>query len=161
MSVQIAENINSRIYEIEKNGFLFSTDKKKLDISYVHSAISNTYWAKDRSKAVIIETINNSLCYGVYHGSEQIGFARLITDYATYGLLVDVFIEPAWRNQGIGKILIDVILHSPVTSAVYGWMLSTKDAHGLYEKFGFEQSSTLMKLSTWHSRQGNTNENRG
>jgi N-acetylglutamate synthase-like GNAT family acetyltransferase len=131
-------------YEAEKDGLLFSTDKTKLNINYIYAFLTNCYWATGRSLERIIESINHSLCYGIYKQGKQIGFARVVTDYTVCALLCDVFIDENYRGQGIGKTLLDIILNSSITAQVDRWQLATKDAHTLYEKFGFKQNSYLM-----------------
>ncbi|MFZ5352160.1 MAG: GNAT family N-acetyltransferase [Bacillota bacterium] len=125
-------------FEQERDGYLISTDKSKLKKDIVCEMIQNTYWASEREKATIIKSIENSLCYGIYDGSIQIAFARVITDYATYAYLCDVIINEAYRGKGIGKWLMECVINNPETSDVKKWRLVTKDAHGLYSRYGFK-----------------------
>jgi GNAT superfamily N-acetyltransferase len=132
------------LYKIESDNVLFSTDKNKLNLNFVHAFLTNAYWAQGRSLAQVIATIDHSLCYGVYKENKQIGFARVVTDYTVCASLWDVFIDEHHRKSGIGKMLLEVVFNSPVTQAVDRWVLSTRDAHELYKKFGFIQNPSLM-----------------
>ena len=121
-----------------KNRFLISTDKSKLDISMIHNFLKKSYWAENFSKATIETSINNSLCFGIYENNKQVGFARVISDYATSALLRDVFILESYRGQGLGKWLIKYILEYPELQNVQKWLLGTKDAHELYRRYVFK-----------------------
>ena len=113
-------------------------DKSKLDINMIHDYLSNrSYWAKGRSIETVIISIENSLCFGVYHANKQIGFARVVTDYAIFVWIMDVFILEEYRGFGLGIKLIDSIVNQENLSLVKRWGLGTEDAHGLYAKFGF------------------------
>ncbi len=129
------------IYEIQHNSrseILLSTDNSKLDITTIHDFLRTSYWAKDVLISVIEKAIKNSLCFGIYENSKQIGFARVISDYATSALLRDVFILESYQGQGLGKWLIEYILAYPALQDVPKWLLGTKDAHELYRRYGFE-----------------------
>lgn len=132
------------LYEIKIDGYLFSTDKNKINTDYTHQFISSCYWAKNRSLLTIEQSIENSLCYGVYSNKQQIGFARIITDFTTCALLCDIFIDKQWQGKGVGKQLLEIILSAPLTTNVKFWCLATRDAHNLYKKFNFNQNSRLM-----------------
>lgn len=136
--------------EETKYRFLISTDKSKLDISMVHNFLKSSYWAKKISKVTIETSIKNSLCFGIYENNKQVGFARVISDYATFALLRDVFILEAYRGQGLGKWLIEYILEYPELQNVQKWLLGTKDAHELYRRYGFQnlaEPETIMVRS--------------
>lgn len=123
----------------KKDGFIITTSKNKMDIPYIHEFISNkSYWAEGIPLAVVKRSIEGSLCFGIFHASKQIGFARVITDSATFGYLADVFIDDNYRGKGLGKWLVEVIVSHPELLGLRNWMLATRDAHGLYEKFGFK-----------------------
>ena len=129
------------IYEIhhERRGqFLLSTDKSKLDITTIHNFLKTSYWAKDVLISVVEKSINNSLCFGVYEFDKQIGFARVISDYASFAYFSDVFILEAYRGQGLGTWLIKSILVYSELKNLRTWLLSTADAHELYRQFGFK-----------------------
>jgi len=117
---------------------LISTDKKELDLNYIHAYLSNSYWAKERTKENIVLSINNSICFGVYFENKQIGFARLVTDYAVFAYLMDVFIDDAYKGKGYGSILLDHILGLAEFKKIENWKLATLDAHNFYAKKGFK-----------------------
>jgi N-acetylglutamate synthase-like GNAT family acetyltransferase len=123
------------------NRFTISDDKNKLDINLIHKFLSGSYWAKERTLEQVARSVENSLCFGLYSGEKQIGFARVLTDFVTIAYLMDVFIVEDYRGKGLSKILLDRILNDERFSNVKKWMLATADAHSLYEKFGF---SSLM-----------------
>lgn len=128
------------------NRFLISTDESKLDISMIHDFLKSSYWAENISEKAVEKSIKNSLCFGIYQGNKQVGFARVISDYATSALLRDVFILESYRGQGLGKYLIKYILEYPELQDVQKWLLGTKDAHGLYRRYGFQmpEPETIM-----------------
>jgi N-acetylglutamate synthase-like GNAT family acetyltransferase len=126
--------------------FIISSDKSMIKLDDVFALLGNSYWAAARSKEIIIKSIENSFCFGVYHKDKQIGFARMITDYATYAYLCDVIIDEDYRGQGIGKELVGYILDRPELEDVRSLWLSTNDAHKLYEKYGFERVQDISKL---------------
>ncbi len=121
-----------------KGNYLISTDKSKLDLNVIHGFLSNSYWAKGRSLKILKLTVKNSLCFGLYFKTRQVGFARVITDYATFAYLADVFILEEFRGKGLSKWMMKVIFDYEETEQVRRWLLATSDAHGLYEKFGFQ-----------------------
>ncbi len=135
------------IQEYGRPGFLISTDPAKLDVTAVHDYLSHhSYWAKEISREVVARSLENSLCFGVYavngRAWQQIGLARVITDYATFGYLSDVYILAEWRGQGLGKWLVSVILAHPALQTVRKLTLDTRDAQGLYAQFGFQINPT-------------------
>jgi len=140
-------------FNVTKNGFVISTDKLKLDVGTIHRYLcEESYWAKNIPKEVVEKSIAGSVCFGMYCREEQIGFARVITDLATFGYLADVFIVEKFRGQGLSKWLMETILIHPGLQDFRRWMLATKDAHGLYEKFGFkalENPGRFMRYSTF------------
>lgn len=132
-----------------KKNYTISTDNKKLDINLItHFLNKVSYWAKDRGKEAIEKSIANSLCFGVFdENNKQVGFARVITDYAVFAWLLDVFIIQEHQGKGLGKLLMQEIISHKDLNEVRKWGLATKDAHGLYEKFGFTLSNpeTMME----------------
>lgn len=129
-----------------KDRFSVSTDKSKLDISTIHDFLKNSYWAENIPLAIVEKSIKNSLCFGLYEGNKQIGFARVITDYATTAFLKDVFILKPYQGQGLGKWFVDYILKYSELQDVSKWLLSTKDAHGLYRRYGFTKLTEPEKM---------------
>jgi GNAT superfamily N-acetyltransferase len=122
-----------------EGGYLISTDKQRLDIAYVYHWLSErSYWAQGRSWEVVEQSIANSLCFGLYHGDRQVGFARIVTDYANFGWLCDLFVDNELRGQGLGKWLVQAVLNHPDVARIRGLMLATRDAHELYRRYGFE-----------------------
>jgi GNAT superfamily N-acetyltransferase len=120
--------------------YTISTDPARLDIAVIHEYLStSSYWAAGRPLEVVRRGIENSLPFGVFKGTEQAGFARVITDYATFAWLCDVFVLPAYQGQGLGKWLIGVIVAHPRLQGLRRWVLTTKDAHGLYAQHGFTE----------------------
>jgi GNAT superfamily N-acetyltransferase len=125
-------------YEIHHGDLLISTDKALLDRAFIHGFLSErSYWAKDIPVETVNRSIEHSLCFGVYHAGKQIGFARVVTDCATFAWLADVFIDESQRAQGLGKKLVPVILAHPQLQGLRRFMLGTRDAHGLYARYGF------------------------
>lgn len=115
-----------------------STDRSKLDTVLIHNYLCNeSYWGKGRSLETVKRSIEHSLCFGVYSGDAQVGFARVVTDHATFAYLADVFILEAYRGNGLSKRLMQEIVSHPQLQGLRRFMLATKDAHTLYEQFGF------------------------
>lgn len=122
--------------EVKFEEFLISTNKSLLNYETIHKLLAATYWANKRPIERIDRSIDTSFCFGTYHGSRQIGFARVITDWATTYLLCDVVIDEEYRGKGIGKKLVETIIQSEELKYLSGF-LGTNDAHGMYEQFGF------------------------
>ncbi len=114
-----------------------STDPSRIDVSLVHDFLSNSYWAKGRPREVVERSIKHSLCFGVYEHGTQIAFARLITDRAVFAYLADVFVVLDHRGRGIARLLLEAILEHPDVKGLRVIRLATRDAHGLYRKYGF------------------------
>lgn len=114
-----------------------STENSKLDVELIHSFLTKTYWAKGRSLEEVKTSIDNSLNFGVYLEDKQIGFARVCTDYTVFTYLMDVFVLPEFRGQGISKLLMEFIINEPKLEQCRTWLLKTKDAHSLYQQFGY------------------------
>ena len=129
--------------------FTISTDRKRLESNVISEYLERSYWAQGRSREVIERSLQHSECFGLYDeegGGKQIGFARAITDYATYAYLADVFVLGSYQGRGLGKWLVKTVLSSP-DLVTCRWELGTKDAHALYAQFGFERptSDRVMK----------------
>ncbi|MNX52479.1 Acetyltransferase (GNAT) family protein [compost metagenome] len=115
-----------------------SADKKKLDIPFIQDFLKDIYWAAGRTIDEVQVTIDNSFCFGIYLDDKQIGFARVITDYVVFAYVMDVFITEEHRGKGYSSILIEAMMNEPKLKEVKIWRLATKDAHFLYQKFGFK-----------------------
>jgi GNAT superfamily N-acetyltransferase len=121
-----------------KDHYSISTNKEKLDIDFIHQFLSHSYWAENIPIEIVQKSIDGAMCFGVYDNDKQIGFARVITDCATFGYLADVFIDQDYRGNGLSKWLMQVIMSHPALQGFRSWQLATKDAHGLYAQFGFK-----------------------
>ncbi|MFN0292434.1 GNAT family N-acetyltransferase [Pedobacter helvus] len=125
--------------EIKENGFIFSDDRNLVDVKAVHHYLSTqSYWAKNISYELVEKSINNSLCFGIYKAKQQVGFARWVTDSATFAYLCDVYIAEEFRGLGLSKKLMSLMLFHADLQGLRRYHLATLDAHGLYEQFGFK-----------------------
>ena len=128
--------------------FFVSTDKTLLDVPFVHSELRKTYWGSWMSLPTVLKAIDNSLCFGLYKRADgitrQLGFARVITDYATFAWICDVVIAESHRKKGLGKFMMNVIMSNPEVKP-RSCLLTTRDAHGLYAKFGFTPYSAMKR----------------
>jgi GNAT superfamily N-acetyltransferase len=118
-----------------------SDDKGRLDLAAIHRFLSNSYWAAGIPMAVLERAIENSLCIGVYHDAEQVGFARVISDKATFAYLADVYVVESHRGKGLAAKLMDFVESHPDLQCIRRKMLVTRDAHGLYRKYGYHASN--------------------
>lgn len=116
---------------------MLSTDRERLDLDVIHGFLTACYWAKGIPRETVARSIENSLCFGIYSGNQQAGFARVISDFATYAYIADVFVVDAFRGRGLGKWLMECITRHPQLQGLRRWSLATRDAHGLYAKSGF------------------------
>ncbi len=136
--------------EWRQGDYVISTDRGQLDLPFIYNFLSQTsYWAQGRSLDQVRRSLDNSLNFGLFCGQQQIGFARVVTDYATFAWLADVFIIDDYRGRGLGKWLIEVITTHPQLQGFRRWVLATKDAHELYRQFGF---SELKLPERWMER---------
>ena len=125
--------------QIHKDGYSVSTDRNKLDLSLIHEFLSTqAYWCLNIPFATVKRSVDNSFCFGVYQGDKQVGFARVITDFATIAYLGDVFILPEHRGQGLSKLLVAEIMAHPDLQGMRRWILLTGDAHELYRQYGWK-----------------------
>ena len=123
--------------EYHRDEFTISTDPARLDVGLIYRSLTQlTYWAQNRTEEVVRRSIENSLNFGVYCGDQQVGFARVVTDYATFSWLCDVFILPEYRGKGLSKWLVETIIHHPDLKDQRRLLLATRDAHELYRKYG-------------------------
>jgi GNAT superfamily N-acetyltransferase len=133
--------------EWDKGDYTISTDRERIDVETVHRYLNaESYWAAGIPLDVVIRSIEHSLCFGLYKGAQQAGFARVITDYATFGYLADVFVLEPHRGRGLSKWMMGVIRNHPGLLGFRRWMLATRDAHGLYTQFGFTPLSSADRL---------------
>jgi len=131
------------LHEIIIDSFLYSDNKELLDANAIHKYLSEeSYWAQSIPKEIVLKAINGSVCFGAYDNGLQIAFARVITDGATFGYLADVYVLESYRKKGVSKNLIKLIMSYPAFLGLRRFMLATKDAHSLYEKYGFKKLST-------------------
>ena len=114
-----------------------STDAARLDLDAIHAYLSTSYWAAGRSRELVAKSVANSLCFGVYDGARQVGLARVVTDRATFAYLCDVYVLESHRGRGIGKQLMRAVVAHPDLQGLRRFQLVTRDAHTLYEPFGF------------------------
>ena len=125
--------------ELKRGEYNISCDAKRLDLGVVHDFLQKSYWAPNVSEDVVRRSIEHSLCFGVYRDETQVGFARVITDYATFAYVADVFILEQHRGRGLGKWLIETVVSHPQLNGLRRWILLTRDAHDLYRKYGFTE----------------------
>jgi GNAT superfamily N-acetyltransferase len=125
------------VFEQTNGEYRISTDRKQLDLTVIHAFLKTAYWCEGVSVGVIQRSIENSLCFGIYKGDSQVGFARVITDYATFAYIGDVFVLESHRGRGLSKWMMKMIVEHPELQGFRRWLLATRDAHGLYEQFGF------------------------
>lgn len=117
--------------------FEISTDPDRLDLAVVHEYLTHSYWAQGIPLEVVRRSIEGSIAFGVYRGAEQVGFARIVSDRATFAWLGDVFILEPFQGNGLGKWLMECVVGHPELKGLRRWMLATRDAHGLYAQYGF------------------------
>lgn len=124
-------------FEQYRDSYTITTDKARLDVDVIHDYLSRaSYWAQGRSRETVQRTIAGSLCFGVYDGDRQVGFARVVTDGVTFGWLCDVFVLPSHRGRGLGKWLVECVTAHPDLQELKTLLLATRDAHGLYAAHG-------------------------
>ena len=135
-----------QILEVHKDRFTISTDPSRLDMDAIVDLLQHAYWAVGRPREKTEHAYQNSLVFGVYDGDKQIGMARVVTDYAIFAYLCDVFIHEDYRTQGLGKWLMRTIMDHPDLADMRRWLLVTNDAHGLYSQYGF---TTIQDPEHW------------
>ncbi len=137
-----------------KGDYLISTDPTRLNIPLIHDFISTqSYWGQGRRIETVQRALDNSLTFGLYKHDEQVGFARVVTDYCTFAWLADVFVVEGHRGMGLSKWLMEVIISHPELVNMRRWVLATKDAHGLYAQFGFEPLLQPERWMEWFNDQ--------
>ncbi|MCH4249080.1 MAG: GNAT family N-acetyltransferase [Acinetobacter populi] len=122
---------------VDLNKIKYSTDKATFDLNVIHTFLKNSYWSKNIPRVVVEQAIKNSFCIAAFIDEQQIGFARLITDYSTFAYLADVFILEMYQQQGIGSALIQHLIKEAESMNLRRILLATRDAHDLYAKYGF------------------------
>jgi GNAT superfamily N-acetyltransferase len=139
--------------------YILTFDRDRIDVDLVHRYLSQeSYWATNIPRAVVEESIRNSLCVSAFSGAEQVGFARVITDYATFGYLADVFVVEEHRGRGISKRIVEAAITHPQLAKLRRWQLVTRDAHGLYEQYGFralthpERHMEIVRVNAYGER---------
>jgi GNAT superfamily N-acetyltransferase len=120
-----------------RDSFTISDEPERLQLEVIVDYLARAYWSNQRPRAMVEKSLKHSLCFGVYENETQIGFARVVTDHATFAYLADVFILESHQGHGLGKWLVQTILEHPELQGLRRWILATRDAHGLYAKFGF------------------------
>lgn len=133
-------------FEITRDGFKISTDREQLDLVVIHNFLEKAYWSEDIPFEIVKQSVENSLCFGLYQASRQIGFARVVSDYTTFAYLADVFVLEPYRGRGLSKWLMAAVMGHPSLQGLRKWMLATRDAHGLYRQYGFE----LLHQPEWY-----------
>ena len=139
-----------QVLEYRRGDFLISTDRSRLDLDVIHGFLTECYRAKRIPKEVVARSIQHSLCFGMYHAEKQAGFARVISDYATYAYLGDVFVLEPYRGHSLGKWMMQCIMAHPWLQGLRRWNLLTRDAHGLYAQFGFTPLKTPERYMEIH-----------
>ena len=130
--------------------FTIDTDNERVDVDAVQAFLENdSYWAQTRTRDQTETAIANSICFGLYCGERQIGFARVVSDRATFAYIGDVYVLDEFRGQGLSKWLMETIIAHPELQGLRRWVLATRDAHGLYEKYGFHE---LVHPERWMER---------
>lgn len=136
--------------EWQRGEYTISTNNDRLSIQLIHDFISNqSYWGQGRRIESVQRALENSLNFGLYKKNQQIGFARVVTDYCTFAWLADVFVIDEYRGQGLSKWLMEVIMSHPQLAGMRRWVLATRDAHGLYKQFGFVE---MLQPERWMER---------
>lgn len=131
------------------NEYVITTDKRRFDVAAIHAYLTQSYWSAGIPRETVERAISNSMCFGVLKGAEQIGFARVVTDRATFAYLADVFILEPHRGKGLAKALMQAILAHEDLQGLRRFLLATRDAHGLYRQFGFTElgnASVVMEI---------------
>lgn len=136
--------------EWKRGPYTISTDRARIDLNVIHAFLTESYWAAGVPMETVRRSIENSLAFGLYEDDRQIGFARVITDYATFAYLADVFVLESHRGLGLGKWLVAVIDSHPKLKGLRRWLLATRDAHELYRAVGFESLKRPGSLMEKH-----------
>jgi GNAT superfamily N-acetyltransferase len=129
-----------------REAYTISTQRERLDTRVIHRFLTTSYWAQGISLSAVERSLEHSLSFGLYYQEQMVGFARVITDYATFAYLADVFILEEYRGRGLSKWLMETVVEHPELQGLRRWILFTRDAHGLYTKVGFTPASNPQRL---------------
>jgi len=132
--------------DLQRDGYVVSADRSRLDLAVIYGFLHSAYWCAGIPKATVARAIEGSLPFGAYKNDQQVGFARVVTDYATFAYLADVFVLPEHRGRGVSKLLMEAINSHPRLQDLRTWMLKTRDAHGLYRQFGFAPTTSPERV---------------
>ena len=139
------------VFESRRDDFVVSTDRTRLDVDLIHRFLTTCYWAKGIPRETVARSLEHSLCFGVYDGSgAQVGFARVVSDFATVAYLGDVFVLETHRGRGLSKFMMESIMRHPALQGLRRWILLTRDAHGLYQQFGFTPLKSADRYMELH-----------
>ena len=146
-----ADIIRASNVDYRRGGYVISTDAAQLDLDVIHGFLTNCYWAKGIPRDVVERSIQHSLCFGIYDGSStQVGFARVVSDFATVAYIGDVFVLESHRRRGLSKWMMECIMQHPALQGLRRWILLTRDAHGLYSQFGFTALKSAERYMERH-----------
>lgn len=134
------------IREWRRDGFAVSTDRSRLDLELIHGYLHRAYWSPGVPRDRVVQALRSSLCFGLYEGGAQVGFARVVTDFAALAHLADVFVLRSHRGRGLGAWLVECVLAHPELQTIRAFFLATRDAHDFYRAFGFEAPSDASRL---------------
>lgn len=144
--------MQSGLIEHHRGEYVVSTDPARLDLDVIHEFLTNCYWAKGIPRDVVARSIEHSLCFGIYDGTgAQVGFARVVSDFATVAYLGDVFVLESHRGRGLSKWVMECIVQHPALQGLRRWILLTRDAHGLYSQFGFTPVKSPERYMELHN----------
>lgn len=139
------------MHEKLERDLIVSTDPEKIDLDVVHGFLTSCYWARGIPREVVMRSIEHSLCFGAYAGQAQVGFARVVTDYATFAWIGDVFVVEPYRGRRVSTALMDAIFGHPGLQGLRRWMLATRDAQGLYARYGFKPLAAPERFMEVHN----------
>ena len=134
------------VHEWQRDGYTVSTDPARLNLGVIHGFLTHSYWAEGVPVGIVERSLRHSLSYGVYSGAEQVGFGRLVTDYATFAYLADVFVLEPHRGRGLARWMVTCMLETPELQGLRRWLLATRDAHDVYRSVGFEVSDDPQRF---------------
>ena len=136
-------------HDWQRDDYTVSTDPARLQLDVIHGFLAGSYWAAGIPRETVERALRHSLCYGVYQGDEQVGFGRLVTDFATFAYVADVFIVESHRGRGLAKWMARCMVDTPELKGLRRWLLATRDAHAVYRSVGFEtvtDTSRFMQI---------------